>query len=101
MAPGLITRPKMRKKRPDIDEVGVGVRVGVGVEVEVGVGPGSGSGSSRVSIRANLCSGKGPVKRCTGGLTHSYLSLTHEVKKGVSLKGSLRVCRCGGEEGQL
>ena len=29
MAPGLITRPKMRKKRPDIDEVGVGVRVGV------------------------------------------------------------------------
>ena len=31
MAPGLITRPNMRKKRPDIDEVGVGVGVGVGV----------------------------------------------------------------------
>lgn len=27
MAPGLITRPNMRKKRPDIDEVGVGVGV--------------------------------------------------------------------------
>ncbi len=29
VAPGLITRPNMRKKRPDIDEVGVGVGVGV------------------------------------------------------------------------